>query len=180
MINPIIKKSLKSGFLLFAANLILAATKFTPILLLTSIILPGFLFGLLLTDKLEMKTSNTNRGTFILLSGGLYVFTSWISTGLRNNNPSYLILLATTLGAILLFSLYKVLLDKTVDMQRGLMLGPITGIVSSVLPLVAIYYDTEIKNEWLKWSLLFSVYLTWQPLFTWTLQKSKATANTGI
>jgi hypothetical protein len=179
MTNSMIKESFKSGLLLFSANLVLAGTKLIPILLLTSIILPGFLFGLLLTGQVEIKTSRANRGKFILLAGGLYIFTSWISTGLRNDNPSYLILFATTLGAVGLFFQYKVLLDKKVDMQLGLMFSVLTGIASSALPLVGIYYDAEIKNDWLKWTLLFSVYLTWQPLFAWTLQKSKPTAKTG-
>jgi RsiW-degrading membrane proteinase PrsW (M82 family) len=180
MTSLIIRNSFKSGLLLFAVNLIFAVTRFTPILLLTSIILPGFLFGILLTSHGFKNTSSGNSSLFIILSGALYILTSLIATGIRAENPSYLILLATTVGAILLFVCYKLLLDRKVDTKQGLLFTLVTGAISSILPFVAIYYDTTIENPWIKWTCIFSVYPIWQTLFSWTLQKAKATANKSI
>ena len=172
-----IRNSLKSGLLFFAVNVIFAITMITPILLLTSIILPGFLFGILLTSQDFKNYPFKNTGLFTLMSGGLYIFTSWIATGTRGENPSYLILLATTVGAILLFLCYKLLLDRKVDTKQGIFFAVVTGVISSILPFVAIYYDANIESPWIKWTCIFSVFPIWQPLFSWTLQKAKATAN---
>ena len=172
MTSSIIRNSFKSGLLLFALNVFFAVTMITPVLLLTSIILPGFLFGILLTSHDFDNTSFKTTGLFALLSGGVYILVSWIATGAQAENPSYLILLATTLGAILLFLCYKFLLDSRLDTKQGLLFSIVTGLISSILPFVAIYCEAKIESNWVKWACVFSVFPVWQPLFSWTLQKA--------
>jgi hypothetical protein len=147
---------------------------------LTAIILPGFIFGMFLTSSLDTNTPSANKTLFILFSGALYIFTSWIATGSRERNPSYLIFIATMIGAILLFCLYKMLLESSLSVKQGLLYATLTGAISSILPMVGIYYDTKIENDWIKWSCLFSVFPVWQPLFTLTVLRTKATANNSF
>ena len=167
-----IEDSFKCGLLLFAINLLFAITKITPILLLTAIILPGLLFGILIVNQAGNVTS-INKGLFIISSGTLYIFTSWVATGARSYTLPYLIVFATTIGAVLLFLIYKYLLNRSIDIRKGLFLSIGTGIISSILPIVGIYHDSNIEGDWIKLACLFSVFPIWQPLFTWTIQKLK-------
>jgi putative Mn2+ efflux pump MntP len=82
-------------------------------------------------------------------------------------------LFGAIIGAICLLYLYKLFLDRTIKMKQGLLYATLTGIISSILPIVGIYYDSSFESPWISSALLFSVFAIWQPLFSWTVRKAK-------
>ena len=57
-----LRNSFYSGFLLFTINVLFAVTKITPMLFLIAIILPGFLFTILITSQIDKRPTVSYSG----------------------------------------------------------------------------------------------------------------------
>ncbi len=174
MTDPKIKSCFITGLVLFVVNMVFGLPKFLPIFLLTSNILPGFIFGFTLISNLENKL-DWKVALFFLLSGGLYIAAAWIATGFSFfGNDIYLCFpLASILGAVTLLIAYKYLLDQSLSLRIGILYAIIAGIISSILPVVSDILQINEVAYWLYLTCTLSIYITWQTLFGWTLKQAE-------
>lgn len=148
--------------------------KILSIFLLTSNILPGFIFGFTLISFFENKVY-WKIALFFLLSGGLYIAAAWIATGFSFFGEDIYVCfpLASVLGAVILLLAYKYLLDQSISLRIGILYAIITGLISSILPVTFYLLQTSHDAYWLYLTGTLSVFITWQTLFGWTIKKAE-------
>ena len=172
----LIRSCLFCGVATFAVNLILAALKMPFLLLWTSNIFPGFVFGYVLADTIKANIDSRSF-LFILLSGGLYILVAWMATGYSFlGNKIYICYpIASVLGSTLLLLLLTLLLDNKIVFVVGLKYAVLTGLVSSILPVIGSVFISKLGDSdrlsLVTFMLNLSVFLTWQPLFAWSISK---------
>lgn len=178
MTQRLIQHSFICGLFTFAINLIIAALKLQFVLIWTANIIPGFVFAFVLTNAAK---SNADKKSllFMLLSGGLYITIAWIATGYSFfGDKVYMCFpIASIIGAISMLFLYKLLLDNKLSFIAGLKYAVLTGLASSILPVIGDLlhpsFDILDKSYWLAMTFTLSIFLIWQPLFAWTIIRQK-------
>jgi len=145
-----------------------------PVFLLTSNILPGFIFGYTLISNLENNV-DWKAALFFLLSGGLYILAVWIATGYSFFGRDIYVYfpLASVIGAVTLLLAYKFLLDPSISLRVGVLYAIITGLVSSIIAVAFGRLQTNNDAYWLYLTCTLSVFITWQTLFGWTIKQSE-------
>lgn len=178
MTQHLIRHSFICGLSTFAINFIIAALKLQFVLMLTANIIPGFLFASVLAEAAKSKDDQKSV-LFILLSGGLYILVAWVATGYSFfGNKVYICFpIASILGATLLLSIYKLLLDNKVGFIASLKYAFLTGLVSSILPVIGDLFnpsfDIPDHSYWLSLAFTLSIFIIWQPLFAWTITRQQ-------
>jgi len=178
MKQRLIRNSFLCGLLTFAVNFIFAALKLQFVLLWTANVIPGFVFAFILTDATKSKV-DLKSILFILFSGGLYILVAWIATGYSFFGDKVYICfpIASILGATLMLSIYKLFLDNNFSITAGLKYAFLTGIVSSILPVMGDLlnpsFDVLDNSYWLALIFTLSIFIIWQPLFAWTITRQQ-------
>lgn len=178
MTQCLIKHSFICGLSTFAINFILAALKLQFVLLWTSNVMPGFVFAFIVANATKSK-ADLKSLLFILLSGGLYILVAWIATGYSFfGNKVYICFpIASILGATIMLLIYKLLLDNEFNFIASLRYAFLTGLVSSILPVIGDLlnpsFDILDNSYWLALAFTLSIYIIWQPLFAWTIARQQ-------
>jgi hypothetical protein len=178
MKQRLIRNSFLCGLFTFAVNFIFAALKLQFVLLWTANVIPGFVFAFILTDANKSKV-DLKSILFILFSGGLYILVAWVATGYSFfGNKVYICFpIASILGATLMLSIYKLFLDNNFNITAGLKYAFLTGIVSSILPVMGDLlnpsFDVLDNSYWLALIFTLSIFIIWQPLFAWTITRQQ-------
>lgn len=184
--DEIVKRSFYCGLTLFLFSFLFVLLKDLSVLLILSNILPGFIYGAVLCKPGESGL-DLKRLSFIVLSGGLFIFVAWVATGYSffGNNTNMTFSLGSVIGSTVLFLLYYYLVDNHLQLGRGLIITTLTGLLSSVPPFIGDTIEKQINdldvrgNVSLSFTLL--IFVVWQTLFGWALTNCrKAAANSGL
>jgi hypothetical protein len=172
--HQLVTRSFTCAVILFCINMFFALTKLVPLLVMTAIILPGFVYGHVLAYTTK-GDPDRQSSVFVFLSGGLYILISWIATGDSplGDNIYILFPVAGVIGAVLLLLLYRTFLDRGVSLYKGIRYCFLTGLISSVLPVLVHWVDIEYRYDFINQASLLSVFLIWQPLFGFTIIRSR-------
>jgi hypothetical protein len=172
--QAIIKNSFYCGLLIFAINFLFVLSKAMSALLIFSNILPGFVYAIVLCD-FDNNKLNLKRFIFISVSGGLYIFTTWVATGdsFFGDNTKLCFPIASVLGATLLLTLYYLLIDKNFSLLKGLLVTTCIGIFTSIFPYLGDTLEQNINDIDIKGYVIFGFTLlilpVWQTLFGWAI-----------
>lgn len=170
-----IKACFISGAATCLANMVILPLT-PPVGLLTTLLAPGFIFGLVLLDSKE-SVSRVKKAGFLLLSGGLFVAAAFLVTGhsFSWQQAPATFFLASVTGAIGLLLAYKFLLDNAISLLKGIPLVVGAGLLAAVVPTMALYSNFGLEQG-VGIAGVCSVYLTWQTLFGWVLHKARVPA----
>jgi len=159
-----------SSAALFLANMFLLLVPFIGII--TTLIFPGFIFGFVLLEN-KQHISPIRKIFFLIISGGLFIAAAFLVTGhsFSWQKEIYTFSIASVSGAVGLLLAYKSLLDKSISLEKGIPLAVGTGLISALLPTIAMSNVLNIPQI-LDTAFLLSVYITWQTLFGWLLNKA--------
>lgn len=181
----LVKNSFYCGLTFFLLGLFFSFVKELGALAFFTNIIPGFAYTTVLTVSND-NASDLRKAAFIILGGLLFILVAWVATAtpfIENLHLSMLV--ASTSGALALFCLYFVFLDRNINFRRGAALAFFIGLLSSIGPMIAYslevsYKDTKAK-EIVKDSLLFSIFIVWQSSFGWmVVLLKKTTAKTNL
>lgn len=173
-----IKSCFTSSVAIFLANMFLLLVPFVGII--TTLVLPGFIFGFVLLEN-KQHIPPIRKTIFLLISGGLFIAAAFLVTGhsFSWQKEIYTFSIASVSGAVGLLLTYKFLLDKSIFLRKGIPLAICIGLLSALLPTIAMSNVFDIP-QLLDTAFLLSVYITWQTLFGWVLNKAMASAYMGI
>jgi hypothetical protein len=149
---------------------------FPPLGFLTTILAPGFVFGLVLLDYKPAVPIARKLG-FLFLSGGLFVGAALCVAGHSyawQQQPATFSLASVT-GAVGLLLAYKFLLDNAISLPKGLPLVVGASLLAALVPTLALF--VSFAPGWLDIAGVCSVYLTWQTLFGWVLHQARVPAS---
>ena len=174
----IIKNSLSCGFVTFLVNTLFSFIRDIPFILILTNILPGFLFGAVLSKDND-DLPGWRRLLFICCSGGLFIFVAWLATDRHLSFQGQLSFVSASLiGAYGLLLLYHLLLGKGLILWKGFLFATLTGSASALFPAKA-YYDNDfnsaVGSTWDTITLM-SIFLIWQTLFGLTVAFSHPAA----
>ncbi|MFD1875549.1 hypothetical protein [Hymenobacter bucti] len=164
-----------SGTATFLTNVVVLLL-FPPLGLLTAILAPGFVFGVVLLEG-KQAASNVSKLSFLLFAGGLFVAAAFCVTGHSfswQQQPATFPLVSVA-GAVGLLLVYKVLLDKAISLPKGIPLVVGASLLAAVVPAIALGSSSGLE----RWSNIVgvsSIYLTWQTLFGWVLHQARVPA----
>jgi hypothetical protein len=175
MTTPSIKACFTSGAATFVANMAIYFA-IPPLFILTSNLLPGFIYGVVLLH--DSDASTIRKSLFILVSGGLFIAAAFLVTGhsFSWQKSPYIFSLASIAAAVGLFLTYKFLLDNAISLSKGLPLLVGVGFSAALLPSIVMFPQFAIRG-WPAIAGVLSVYITWQTLFGWVLHKAKTTTR---
>jgi hypothetical protein len=172
-----IKSCFMSSVAVFLVNMFLLLVPFIGII--TTLILPGFIFGFVLLEN-KQHVSPIRKTIFLLISGSLFIAAAFLVTGhsFSWQKGIYTFSIASVSGAVGLLLAYKFLLDKSISLEKGILLAVGTGLISALLPTVAMSNVFDIPQLF-DTAFLLSVYITWQTLFGWVLNKARVSDYIG-
>lgn len=164
--------ALTSGIVIYGGCLIGALTKAPPILLLFTYVLPGLLFGMVLSMTNDMTNGKRNiiMTLISILVYSISVYVADIPNRLAFLNGPSKIVIASVTGAVLLSISYDLLINKEIQLMRSFINPIIIGIFASALSAYAAYQIDEIQYnqeglEFLNQLGLYSIFPIWQVLF---------------
>lgn len=149
---------------------------FPPLGFLTTILAPGFIFGLVLLDDKPAVPIARKLG-FLLLSGGLFVGAALCVVGHSyswQQQPATFSLASVT-GAVGLLLAYTFLVDNAISLPKGLPLVVGAGLLAALVPTLALFVSFG-PERLADIAGVCSVYLTWQTLFGWVLHQARVPA----
>jgi uncharacterized membrane protein len=174
MVTPTIKSCFISGATALLANMLVYFI-IPPLFILTSNLLPGFAFGFVILSDSDASTAR--KSGFLLISGGLFIAAAFLVTGhsFSWQKSPYIFSLASTIAAVCLLVSYKFLLDNSISLTKGIPLVAGTSLLAALLPTLVLFTSFRTAG-WPAIAGVLSVYITWQTLFGWVLNRTKAAA----
>ena len=178
MDSRLIRNSFFCGLSIFAISFLFVLVEDTSVLLIVTNILPGFVYGIVLCN-FENNRLDLRRLLFITFSGALFIFVAWVATGYsffgRDNRLTFP--LGSVIGSASLFFFYYFLIDNNLLFVRGFTLAILTGLLSSVIPVLGNQLDKQIGDLSVKQTLSLGftllIFVVWQTLFGWIIIKCK-------
>lgn len=180
MKDRLVHSSLAVGLIIFILCGLGILTEAGQVLLIVSHIFPGLLFGIVLIT-VNNDSGSLNKIGLLLLSTGIYVFCIYL-TDLRTNDKfigPLRLLLASTIGSVLLSNAYCMLSGRIFALKRCLLVPISIGIIASSLSCVSMYffytdyYERPFKQT-LMWIGLLSIFPIWMTLFSMNIVKMNA------
>jgi hypothetical protein len=163
-----IKQSIYAGLILFGICLLGMILNFGALVVILSHFLPGLIIGYLIILSITHQVSDAKKLLFIFLSTGIHIACVFFVDVFSDHEiwtPIKLII-ASSVGALLLTLAYDLLIVKTVSFIDSFLLPFTTGIIASTLSALSIYYILQVgfeQNvlEGFLWAGIFSIFPIW-------------------
>jgi hypothetical protein len=164
--------ALASGFSIYAGCLLGVLIKAPPLLLISTYLAPGILFGVVLTmtNNNDSKKKNFLIFALSLITYSLVIYLADIPDHSNLLSPPLRIITASILGALLLSVGYDFLINEDIQLFRTFVNPILIGILSSIISAFAIYkmdsisYDQPVL-EFFNQMGIYSIFPIWQVLF---------------
>jgi len=180
------KTSFKTGLILFGLCTLTLAVKGGSMLLLFAGILPGLVYGFILTHRYDKNISGTKQFIFTLLSTVINWFSaSFVIAAYSDKvlDAPYELICLSVLSFFFLKFLYDFYLQDKFTFLYSFFLPVVFGILAGLVSAFCIYFVVTILdiNEVLHFFLfmgIFAIFPIWQYLFGLNLDlEKKAAAN---
>ena len=186
MKDPLVRQSLICGLCLMLVNGFVLASGFYPALLISANLLPGFAYALLLVRH-GSEERRIVQLLFVVLAGGLNYLAGWVAMGYSplGNYSATIFAFGSLSGAVLLYCLVCVLIDRNLNIQQGILWVAAGGLLASLIPgmVNAAGLGKFSGGGWEAYFYSFgfcTIFPLWQTFFSLAVQKSrKETASTG-
>jgi hypothetical protein len=181
MKDKLVHSSLVLGLIMFGVCGLSILAKAGQVALIVFHIFPGIFFGAVLIT-INNESGGLNKIALLLLSTGIYILCIYLMD-LRSNDKiigPLRLLLASTLGAVLLSNSYWVLAKKIFSVKRCLILPAVAGITASIVSCLSMYflylddYYEKYFEQIMIWVGLLSIFPIWMILFSMNITKLKA------
>lgn len=164
----LIRQTLISSIAILILFVLLTALKFAVVLLLLVALVPGFVYGIVL---LKEATSQRNSAVFGMLSCALYTGCFYLLNLGHDSEFLFRLPIASAIGAIGLFTLYHLLIDKRDQFFFSLGVACLQGVLCAIPTLLFFHLSKTSENDIL-YCGMYLIYPLWQLAFSLLITKT--------